>query len=311
MLVKRYSFIIANRSTGVVHRFALSFRPKLVVALLFALPLGWAGHAAWLDGSWLDPAQWLKSPRWTMNDRLRSFNALLQSEVDRYSTTAVDVSRRVAALQLVVEALRDQSVVDPGVRQAMVQVAEVDRSRGASTLRAVAEAAPTETLDLLHDLLDVLEIELGVAHENILLRRDLAAATPFNLPVPGRIRSRFGYRRDPFTAERVFHEGLDISTGYGQPVRATAGGRVVEAGRNGRFGKMIELDHGFGRRTRYAHLSEFTIDVGEDVERGQVIGYSGATGRTTGSHLHYEVLVGNRPMNPLRLVFASGGVSAD
>lgn len=311
MLVKRYSFIIANRSTGVVHRFALSFRPKLVVALLIALPLGWAGHAVWLDGARFDPAQWLKSPRWTMNDRLRSFNALLQSEIDRYSTTAADVSRQLAALQIVVEALRDQSVVDPGVRRAMVRVAEVDRSRRASALRTLAEAAPTETLDLLRDLLDVLEIELGDARDNIVLRRDLAAATPFNLPAPGRIRSRFGYRSDPFTGERTLHEGLDISTGHGQPVRATAGGRVVEAGRNGNLGKVIEIDHGFGRRTRYAHLSEFGIRNGDDVERGQVIGYTGATGRVTGSHLHYEVLVGNRPMNPLRLVFASGGVSAD
>ena len=268
-------------------------------------------HAAWLDGSRFDPAQLLKSPRWTMNERLRSFNALLQTEIDQYSASAVDLSRRAAALQLVVAALREQSVVDPGVRQAMVNVSEVDRSRTASTLRTVVQAAPTETLNLLHDLLDVLEIELGVAHGNILLRRDLAAATPLNLPVPGRIRSRFGYRRDPFTDERAFHEGLDISTEYGQPVRATAGGRVVEAGRNGRFGKMIEIDHGFGRRTRYAHLSEYAIRVDEDVERGQVIGYSGTTGRTTGSHVHYEVLVGNRPMNPLRLVFASGGVSAD
>jgi len=311
VLVKRYSFIIADRSTGVVHRFALSFRPKLVAALLIALPLGWAAHAAWLDGSRFDPDQWLKSPRWTMNDRLRSLNALLQSEIDRYSANAVDVSRRVAALQPVVEALRDQSVVDPRVSQAMLRVAEVDRSRTASTLRTVAQAAPTETLNLLHDLLDVLEIELGVAQGSILLRRDLAAATPLNLPVRGRIMSRFGYRSDPFTDEWRFHEGLDIDTGYGQPVRATAGGRVVEAGRHGNHGEMIEIDHGFGRRTRYAHLSKFAVRIGEDVERGQVIGYAGATGRATGSHIHYEVLVGNRPMNPLRLVFASGSVSAD
>ena len=311
MVVKRYSFIVADRSTGVVHRFGLSFRPKLLAALLAALPLGWAAHAAWIDGSRFDPAEWLSSPRWTMNERLRSFNALLQSEVDRYSTTAVDLSRRVAALQLVVEALRDQSVLDPGIRQAMMQVAEVDRSRTASTLRAVAQAAPTETLNLLHDLLDVLEIELGVAQDNIRLRRDLAGATPLNLPAQGRIRSRFGYRRDPFTKERTFHQGLDISTGYGRPVRATAAGRVVEAGRNGGLGKVIEIDHGFGRSTRYAHLSEFAVRAAEDVERGQVIGYAGATGRTTGSHVHYEVLVGNRPMNPLRLVFASGTASAD
>ncbi len=311
MLVKRYSFIVADRSTGAVHRFALSVRPKLVAALLIALPLGWVAHAAWLDGSRLDPARFLKSPRWTMNDRLRSFNALLQTEIDRYSTNAVDLSRRAAALQLVVATLREQSVVDPDVRQAMLRVAEVDRSHAASALRAVAQTVPTETLNLLHDLLDVLEVELGVVRDNILLRQDLAVATPLNLPVPGRIRSRYGYRSDPFTKERTFHEGLDISTRYGEHVMATAGGRVVAAGRNGDHGKMIEIDHGFGRRTRYAHLSDFAVRVGDDVERGQLIGYSGATGRATGSHVHYEVLVRNRPMNPLRLVFASGSVSAD
>ena len=162
-LVKRYSFIVADRSTGVVHRFALSVRPKLVLALLVALPLGWGAHAAWLDGSRFDPAEWLASPRWTMNDRLRSFNALLQTEVRQFSSDTIDLSRRVAALQAVVAALRDESVVTPGLGRAMAQLAEVDRSRTASTLRAVAQAAPTETLEVLHDLLDVLEMELAVA----------------------------------------------------------------------------------------------------------------------------------------------------
>ena len=312
MLVKRYSFIVADRSTGVVHRFALSVRPSVVAALLLvALPLGWLLHAAWLDGMRFEPEKWLSSPRWTMNDRLRSFNALLQSEVQRYRSTAVDLSRRAAALQLVVETLRDQSIVDPGIRQAMVRLAELDRSGSASALRAVAQAAPAETLYLLHDLLDVLEVELGVFREGIRLRQDLAGATPFDLPAAGRISARYGYRSDPFTDERTFHPALDISTGYGQPVWATAAGKVTEAGRNGNFGKMIEIDHGFGRRTRYGHLSEFAIAVGEDVERGQVIGYAGATGRATGSHVHYEVLVGSQRMNPLRLVIASGAVSAD
>ena len=311
MLVKRYSFIVANRSTGVVHRFGLSFRPKRVLALLVALPLGWAAHAAWLDGSRFDPAEWLSSPRWTMNDRLRSFNALLQAELDQYDTSAVDLSRRVASLQLVVGALRDQALIDPDLRQAMANVAEVDRSRAAETLRAVVRTAPTETLDLLRDLLDVLEDELGAARDRILLRQDVAAATPFNLPAAGRISSGYGYRRDPFTGERAFHPAIDISTGHGQPVRATADGRVAEAGWNGNLGRMIEIDHGFGLQTLYGHLSDFAITAGERVERGQVIGYAGATGRTTGSHVHYEVLVGSRRMNPLRLVYSSGAVSAD
>lgn len=311
MLVKRYSIIVADRSTGAVRGFAVNVRPKLVLSLLLALPLAWAAHAGWVDGSRFDPAAWLSSPRWTMNERLRSFNALLQAEIDRYNATTTDLSRRIPALQLVVGALRDQSVVDPRIRQAMARVAEVDRSRAASALRTVVRTAPTETLDLLHDLLDLLEIELGAYRDAILLRQDLAAATPFNLPAAGRISARYGFRRDPFTDERAFHPALDISTDYGQPVRATASGRVVEAGFNGNFGKLVELDHGFGRRTRYGHLSAFAIAVGEDVERGQVIGYAGATGRATGSHVHYEVLVGRDRMNPLRLVFTSGAASAD
>lgn len=311
MLVKRYSFIVADRSTGVVRGFALSIRPKLVLGVLLALPLAWTAYGVWAGDSRFDPATWLSSPRWTMNERLRSFIAQLQAENDRYNATTVDLSRRVAALQLVVSALRDQSIVDPHVRQAMARVAEVDRSRAASALRTVVRTAPTETLDLLHDLLDLLEIELGNARDAILRRQDLAAATPFNLPAAGRISARYGFRSDPFTGERTFHPALDISADYGEPIRATASGRVVEAGRNGDFGKLIELDHGFGRRTRYGHLSEFAIGVGEDVERGQVIGYAGATGRATGSHVHYEVLVGRDRMNPLRLVFSSGAASAD
>lgn len=289
----------------------MTFSPKLLAALLVVLPLGWAAHGTWLDGSRFNPDEWLSSPRWTVNDRLRSFNALLQAEIDQYGTATADLSRHVAALQLVVGALRDQSIIDPRVRQAMAQVAEVDRSRAASALRAVVRSAPTETLDLLRDVLDVLEIELGVARDRILLRQDLADATPMNLPADGRISAGYGYRRDPFTDERTFHPALDISTGHGQPVRATADGRVAAAGRNGNFGKMIEIDHGFGLQTRYGHLSDYAITAGETVERGQIIGYAGATGRATGSHVHYEVLVGDRRMNPLRLVFASGTASAD
>ena len=289
----------------------MSIRPKLVVGLLLALPLAWAAHAVWMDGSRFDPAAWLSSPRWTMNERLRSYSALLQARIDRYDATAADLSRRIPALQLVVGALREQAVVDPRVRQAMARVAEVDRARAASALRTVVRTAPIETLDLLHDLLDLLEIELGAYRDAILLQQDLAAATPFDLPAAGRISARYGFRRDPFTDERTFHPALDISTDYGEPIRATASGRVVEAGFNGDFGKLVELDHGFGRRTRYGHLSEFAVTAGEDVERGQVIGYAGATGRATGSHVHYEVLVGRDRMNPLRLVFASGAAAAD
>jgi murein DD-endopeptidase MepM/ murein hydrolase activator NlpD len=119
-------------------------------------------------------------------------------------------------------------------------------------------------------------------------------------PVIGRITASFGEREDPFTDEPAFHPGIDIAAPYGTPVRATADGVVVFAGEEDGYGRIVMIDHGFGISTCYAHLSGFNTEVGDRVQRGEVIGYVGDSGRSTGPHLHYEVRIDNTPVNPWR-----------
>jgi len=119
-------------------------------------------------------------------------------------------------------------------------------------------------------------------------------------PVEGRITGAFGERVDPFNGEGAFHRGVDISTGYGAPIVAPADGTVVYADQYNGYGRMIEIDHGHGFLTRFGHMSGFSVANGQTVHRGDVIGYVGLSGRSTGPHLHYEVWVHNTPVNPYK-----------
>jgi murein DD-endopeptidase MepM/ murein hydrolase activator NlpD len=142
-----------------------------------------------------------------------------------------------------------------------------------------------------------------------------AYSAPDLWPVEGQITGSFGERIDPFNGEGAFHSGVDIASAYGQPVIAPADGVVEFADFLGGYGKMIILDHGHSITTRYGHLSGLTVVSGQNVRRGDTIGYVGLTGRSTGPHLHYEVRINDTPVNPhkyLRLTIAhsSSGFSA-
>lgn len=130
----------------------------------------------------------------------------------------------------------------------------------------------------------------------------MLASTPSIWPVRGYLSSSFGARKDPFTGDREMHYGLDISTPSGRPVVATADGIVLYAAPRGTYGNVVVIDHKFGRMTRYAHLSKFNVRAGKRVERGDVIGFVGSTGRSRAPHLHYEVWVDDRPTHPLNYV---------
>ena len=121
----------------------------------------------------------------------------------------------------------------------------------------------------------------------------------------GKINNEFGYRRNPFGGRGVeFHPGLDIGGQTGDSVTAPANGVVVKAERMGGYGNMIEIDHGNGLTTRYGHLSRIEIAVGSAVERGQLIGLVGSTGRSTGAHLHFEIRLNDKAINPRRFLSA-------
>ena len=143
----------------------------------------------------------------------------------------------------------------------------------------------------LDDALDEVEQELSAQLVWI-------SSTPAITPARGILTSGYGMRNDPITRGRAFHAGLDIAAAPGAPVHATADGVVAKANRNGGLGKAVFLSHGYGLSTRYGHLSEITVKPGQKVQRGDVIGYVGNTGRSTGYHLHYEVHRDGKAVNP-------------
>lgn len=124
--------------------------------------------------------------------------------------------------------------------------------------------------------------------------------TPSIWPVLGHITDGFGERLDPFSGEGAFHTGVDVASDYGAPVHATADGIVTIAQNHAGYGRLVVIDHGFGITTWYAHLSSYSAITGTRVKRGEVIGYTGISGRSTGPHVHYEVRVNNAPVNPWR-----------
>ena len=118
--------------------------------------------------------------------------------------------------------------------------------------------------------------------------------------------SNFGYRIDPFTGMQTFHEGIDFHGDKGTAVLAAASGKVIAAEWHDQYGKMVEIDHGNGLVSRYAHASRLYVNEGDLVVRGQKIAEIGSTGRSTGPHLHFEVRLNGVPQNPVRFLRANG-----
>jgi murein DD-endopeptidase MepM/ murein hydrolase activator NlpD len=120
--------------------------------------------------------------------------------------------------------------------------------------------------------------------------------------VRGILTDGFGGRSDPFTGESGTHNAIDVSSAVGQPVRAPADGIVVKSAWENGYGNVIYVSHGYGYSTRYGHLSAYAVHPGQRVKRGDILGYVGSTGRSTGPHLHYEVRLNNNPVNPLEYI---------
>ena len=140
--------------------------------------------------------------------------------------------------------------------------------------------------------------------------RIAAFKLPFAMPVTDNFRwtSGFGYRRDPKGAGNRMHEGTDMAGAYGTPVYATADGTIVQAGWDSGYGRLVKIKHDFGIETRYAHLSQIRVEVGQRVSRGDRIGDMGNSGRSTGTHLHYEVRLGGSAVNPMTFIKAAKNV---
>jgi murein DD-endopeptidase MepM/ murein hydrolase activator NlpD len=247
--------------------------------------------------------------------RTSSDNGLLREENDQLRSQILLVQEKVAHISSTLERVEQ---FDAKLRTAVTQLQDPERNLAigpvgsGATGSAVADpAAPVAEghLAALPGKLGSLETEASRQEEMLRQlqgyfddQRSLLATTPSIWPARGWVTSDFGTRMDPYTAERKMHEGLDIATPQGQPIYSPSDGTVVFAGVEGGYGKVLVIDHGYGVKTRYGHVSEIFVRAGDRVRRGDKVAAVGNTGRSTGPHLHYEVRVNGLPENPRKFI---------
>jgi murein DD-endopeptidase MepM/ murein hydrolase activator NlpD len=214
-------------------------------------------------------------------DRVEQFDQKL-----RAMTLLSDPERNLA-----VGPTGEPQAVPPGPDNPFVRISNVETPRALSDRldRLSAEATRQEQ--------SLQELQAYFADQKSLL-----ASTPSVWPVRGLVTSDFGVRVDPYTAERVMHTGLDIAGPHGKEILAPSDGTVVFAGLENGYGNVLVVDHGYGIKTRYAHLASIKVKPGQRVQRGQSVAALGNTGRSTGPHLHYEVRVNGVPQNPRKFI---------
>ena len=188
--------------------------------------------------------------------------------------------------------------------------AGIDNSSRYADIASLSDAAlvtrVTQQMDLLDRQLYAQSLSFDQLKGGALEQKDKLAHIPSVLPINIKdftMSSGYGYRRDPVYGAQRFHEGLDFAAPTGTEVYATADGIVEIADRKGGYGNMIDITHGYNYLTRYAHLSKIIVSEGDEVKRGQLIGYVGSTGKSTGPHLHYEVRFKDEPQNPVNYYF--------
>jgi len=174
-----------------------------------------------------------------------------------------------------------------------------------SYLNPIDKADLTLTFEKTSTKVKKVERDLTLLFERMASQRDLLSATPSVRPTGGWVSSGFGYRRDPFTGRSRLHKGMDFGANRGTPVYAPADGVVSFAGREGGYGKIVSIDHGYGIVTRYAHNSRLMVKSGQRVKRWDKIAEVGSTGRSSGPHLHYEVRLNGVPVNPEKYILTN------
>jgi len=237
------------------------------------------------------------------NSQLRSQILLVQEKVAHISATLDRVERFDAKLRTAVTQLQDPErnlAIGPVGKPEMASIPG-PAPAAQENLFALSAALPAR-LATLESEASRQESSLRELQEYFDDQTSLLSSTPSLWPTRGWVTSDFGVRLDPYSAERLMHHGLDIATPRGQAIYAPSDGTVVFSGTEGGYGKVLVIDHGYGVKTRYGHLSEIFVKLGNQVKRGARVAAVGNTGRSTGPHLHYEVRVNGIPENPRKFI---------
>jgi murein DD-endopeptidase MepM/ murein hydrolase activator NlpD len=246
----------------------------------------------------------------TENKILRDENVQLHNDLKRIRERVLHISSTLDRVERFDQKLRSITLLsDPERHLAIGPVGAVDTEDKDSPSAQAMLSGEAEDPLALRSKLDALSAEAARQEASLQElqayfddQKSLLASTPSVWPTHGWVTSDFGHRLDPFTAERIMHKGLDIATQHGALVISPSDGTVIFAGMESGYGKVLVLDHGYGVKTRFAHLSAIDVKVGDRVKRGEKIAAVGNTGRSTGPHLHYEVRVNGMPENPRKFI---------
>jgi murein DD-endopeptidase MepM/ murein hydrolase activator NlpD len=288
-----YTFILVPHAEAKFRKVHFSKRSAILAASLLGLMVVIAGVLTFHYLQFYGEMRELR--------RLRMINAELRRQNLDYEVSVEHLNNRITSLQDFVKKLSVMAGLDTEL--------PTEPGGGMGGFRDEDPASPPSAYAQVRDSIQQMAGDLTALEEKgRVLERFyeenslMLASTPSIWPVRGYLSSSYGRRRDPFTGEREFHHGIDVSTPVGRPVVAPADGVVLYASKRGSYGNVIVLDHKFGVMTRYAHLSRFKVRAGRRVKRGDVVGYVGNTGRSNGPHLHYEVWVSDRPTHPLNYI---------
>ena len=287
-----YTFIILPEASARLHKLRL---PVLVLHLLAAIGIISFFVIVGLGFNYAKMAFKVAD-----YNKLQAENVDLKIQKKNLEVSTAKLGSKLTALQTLSEKLTNLMESDsynkrlPKVTVAAVGGSNVDY-RTADLIRGLDLNVDVE---LLRDRTTELQSQLKLLEQVAERRASILRFTPSLWPVRGPITSHYGSRLDPFNGESEMHFGLDIAALYGSVVRAPADGVVIYAQRKSSYGNLIVLDHGNGLTTRHGHLSRFNVQVGQKVRKNEVIAYVGTSGRSTAPHLHYEVRMNDRPVNP-------------
>jgi murein DD-endopeptidase MepM/ murein hydrolase activator NlpD len=300
LLGKKVTILLLSEGTKKVRQLKLS---KFFIGLAFILIMSIAFGLSWLLRDYryakdqLPHLEYLKKE----NKQQRVQLVTLAQKIDQISEKLMELKEFDHKLRLMVNLESgDENIQFFGIGGSDPTLLDPNYT---------VEKAHQKLVRLMHKSLENLEMETAVQinekeelYRFLENQKSILACTPSIWPVRGWISSRFGYRVSPFTNEKEFHKGLDICTPMNAPIAAPADGVISSIGWDYGYGKILTIKHGYGVKSKYAHLAKTLVKKGQYVKRGQRIALVGKTGRTTGPHLHYEVHLNGVPLNPLRYI---------
>ena len=269
-----------------------------------------AAHEHWPIIS--DAVRFVEKQEFAQRDRY------MRENLDAMAVKVGEMQAKLVRMEAVSERLAGMAGIKPEELKRIEPVAPGASGAGrGGPLPALREVPEVSSLSQLNELMDQMQSSsdrhadvFTLIESHLFEKRLEALMMPSSAPVEGPVGSGFGFRSDPFTGRTALHTGLDFPAEVGTPIVAAAGGVVLSAGPHPQYGQMVEVDHGNGLVTRYAHTSKMLVKQGDFIRRGQKIAEVGNTGRSTGPHLHFEVLVEGVQQNPAKFLEGKGHAPA-